>query len=77
MNTEFKVIELIRKRIKELCQERKLSYYKLSKKSHVLTSTLNSIMNGTNNDIKISTIKKLSDGLAISLNEFFDEVNFK
>ncbi|MBR4078775.1 MAG: helix-turn-helix transcriptional regulator [Christensenellaceae bacterium] len=64
--------EAVRKRIIQLCAERNISYNKLSTISGVTQSTVNNIISGRNNSATVSTIKKLCDGLEISLREFFD-----
>ena len=45
---------------------------RLATLSGVTQSTLNNIVGGRNNSATISTIKKLCDGLDISLREFFN-----
>ena len=62
--------EAVRQRIVELCQERNISFNKLSSMSGVTQSTVNNIVSGRNNSATISTIKKLCDGLAITIDEF-------
>ena len=63
--------EAVRQRIVELCQERNISFNKLSSMSGVTQSTVNNIVSGRNNSATISTIKKLCDGLGITIDEFF------
>lgn len=63
--------EAVRQRIIDLCVERDLSVNKLSNISGVTQSTVNNIVNGRNRSATISTIKKLCDGLGISIEEFF------
>lgn len=63
--------EAVRKRILELCQERDISINKLSGMSGVTQSTVNNIVSGRNNSTTISTIKKLCDGLGITIQDFF------
>lgn len=57
--------------ILQLCKERNLSINKLCSISGVTQSTVNNIVNGRNNSATISTIKKLCDGLEITLEDFF------
>ena len=64
--------EACRKRIQELCSQRKITLNKLAIMSGVTQSTLNNIVSGRNNSLTVSTLKKLCDGLDISLIEFFD-----
>lgn len=64
------------KRILELCEERNLTVNALSNISGVTQSTVNDIVNGTTYNAGIATIKKLCDGLEISVREFFDSELF-
>ena len=63
--------EAVRQRIMQLCQERDISINKLSSISGVTQSTVNNIVSGRNNSATVSTIKKLCDGLGITIDEFF------
>lgn len=60
------------KRIEELCRERNLTINALSNISGVTQSTVNDIINGTTYNSGIATIKKLCDGLEISVRDFFN-----
>jgi transcriptional regulator with XRE-family HTH domain len=64
--------EAVRQRIVELCREQELSINALSTRSGVTQSTVNNIVSGRNNSTTVSTIKKLCDGLGITILEFFD-----
>ena len=59
-------------RIEELCRERSLTINALSNASGVTQSTVNDIVSGKTYNAGIVTIKKLCDGLGISVREFFD-----
>ncbi len=63
--------EAVRKRILQLCDERDISINKLSSLSGVTQSTVNNIVSGRNNSATVSTVKKLCDGLGITIEEFF------
>ena len=63
--------EAVRQRIIQLCQERNISINKLSGISGVTQSTVNNIVSGRNSSATVSTIKKLCDGLGITIGEFF------
>ena len=63
--------EAVRKRILQLCDERDISINKLSALSGVTQSTVNNIVSGRNNSATVSTVKKLCDGLGITIEEFF------
>lgn len=61
----------VKERILQLCDERGLSVNRLCTISGVTQSTVNNIVSGRNNSTTVSTIKKLCDGLEISLEDFF------
>lgn len=63
--------EAVRLRILELCAERNISINRLSALSGMTQSTLNNIVSGRNNSTTVSTVKKICDGLDISIREFF------
>ena len=63
--------EAVRQRIIQLCQERDILINKLSSISGVTQSTVNNIVSGRNNSATVSTIKKLCDGLGITIDDFF------
>lgn len=73
MNISLAVAE----RILELCYDRKITVNKLSTLSGVTQSTVNDIVNHRAKNIGIVTIKKLCDGLDITITEFFDTETFK
>jgi len=62
----------VKERILELCKERGITINKLGTISGVTQSTINNIVSGRNNSTTIATIKKLCDGLDISVVEFFN-----
>ena len=67
----------VKDRILELCQEYGITINKLATVSGVTQSTLNNIISGRNNSTTISTIKKLCDGLEISIEDFFHSPLFR
>lgn len=64
-------------RIVDLCRERNITINKLCTISGVTQSTVNDIVNHRARNIGIVTIKKLCDGLDITITEFFDTDYFK
>lgn len=64
-------------RIRQLCDERKITPNALSYMSGVSQSTVKSILNGESKNPGVVTIKKLCDGLDISIVEFFDDSIFR
>lgn len=73
MNTRTAVAN----RLLELCEEKNLTVNALARISAVPPSTLKNIINGGSQNAGIVTIKKLCDGLDISLYEFFNTDTFK
>lgn len=59
--------EAVRSRIIELCRMRGISINKLCSMSGITQSTINNIVSGRNNSTSVATIKKLCDGLNITL----------
>lgn len=68
--------EACRIRIQELCSERSITVNKLAIISGVTQSTLNNIVSGRNNSATVSTVKKLGDGLEITIQDFFESEIF-
>ncbi len=68
--------EATRIRIKQLCKENKITLNKLSTLCGITQSTLNNVISGRNNSTTISTIKKICDGLNISIQDFFNDEIF-
>ena len=68
MNTKNAVAE----RIIELCNQKNIAINALANMAGISPSTLYSVLNEKSQNPRIVTIKKLCDGLEISLREFFD-----
>ncbi len=62
----------IQQRIRELCTQRNITINKLSTICGITQSTLNNIFSRENTKPTVATIKKICDGLEISLSDFFD-----
>lgn len=71
------IYDLVVIRIKELCKERNITPNALSYMAGVSQSTIKSILNGESKNPGIVTIKKLCDGLEISIIDFFDTEDFR
>ena len=69
MNTKKAVAD----RIIELCNQRNIAINALANMSGISPSTLYSVLNEKSQNPGIVSIKKLCDGLDISLREFFDD----
>ena len=68
--------EACRKRILELCKEKQIAVNTLANLSGVSPSTVYSMLNEKSRNPGIVSIKKLCDGLEITLREFFDSPIF-
>ncbi len=68
--------EAIQQRIRELCRERNITLNHLSMLCGMTQSTVKTISARPNNSPTISTIKKICDGLDITLGEFFQTEYF-
>ena len=64
------------KRLQELCKEKGIKLNKLATMSGVTPSTVYSMMDNQRRDISLVTLKKLCDGLEITLGEFFSTSEF-
>ena len=69
--------EAVKLRILNLCQEKEITINKLATISGITQSTINNIVSGRNNSTTISTIKKVCDGLEITIMEFFNSGLFE
>jgi len=68
--------DAIVKRFSELCAQKQIKLNELANISGVTPSTVYSMMDVSRRDISIRTIKKLCDGLEITLGEFFSTEAF-
>lgn len=68
--------QAIANRIRQLCRERGITPNSLSSISAVPQATVKSILNGESRNPGTVTIKKLCDGLEITLGEFFSTPEF-
>ena len=73
MNTK----EAVAKRIIELCDERKIATNALANIAGVAPSTVYSMLNEKSLNPGLVSIKKLCDGLEISIKEFFNSELFE
>lgn len=64
--------EAVEKRIVELCNERGIAINALANISGVSPSTVYSILNEKSQNPGVCSIKKICDGLEITIREFFD-----
>ena len=73
----MRIGEAVRLRILELCEKRGITVNRLSTLCGVTQSTLANITGGRNQSSTVSTIKKICDGMEISIGEFFDSPLFQ
>lgn len=60
-------------RIRTLSKAQRLSMYELAYKTGMPPSTVKSIMNGKSKNPGIVNIKKMAEGLGLTIREFFDD----
>lgn len=68
--------EAIAFRIKQLCEEREITVYSLAILCGIDKSTIYSIIGEKSKSPEIATIKKICDGLEITLGQFFNTPEF-
>ena len=73
MNTK----QAVAQRIKELCKERGIAVNALATSSGISSSTIYSMLNNKSKNPGIVSIKKICDGMNISLCDFFNTAVFK
>lgn len=70
------VKDAVVRRFQQLCEQRGIKTNELATRSGVTPSTVYSMMDNSRRDLSIITIKKLCDGLDITLGEFFSTPDF-
>ena len=70
-------IAAIKERILRLCEERDITINRLATICALPPSSVKNILYGRSTDPKILTIKKICDGLDITLSEFFNTPEFE
>ena len=69
--------EAVKNRLLYLCENRRMTLNKLATESGVSPSTIKNIFYGKSINPGIVTLKKLCDGLDISITDFFDTDIFR
>ncbi len=69
-------VTAIKNRILFLCGQRNLTIHKLATISGISPSSVKNILYGRSKDPKVLTIKKICDGLGITLIDFFNTPEF-
>lgn len=70
------VKDAVVRRFREICAQRGIKPNELANLSGVTPSTVYSMMDNSRRDLSIITIKKLCDGLDMTLGEFFSTPEF-
>lgn len=70
------ICDFVVKRIYELCEERNITPNALSYLAGISQSTVKSILNGESKNQGIVTLKKICDGLDITIVDFFDTEDY-
>lgn len=70
------VKDAVAQRFADLCMQKSIALNELATRSGVTPSTVYSLMDCRRRDVSITTIKKLCDGLAIPLTDFFNDPLF-
>ena len=71
------ITEAVKKRFEELCYQKEINFCRLATLSGVPYTTVKSIFYNQSKNPGITTIKKLCDGLEISITDFFDTDYFR
>ena len=71
------VKDMVVQRFQTLCKEKGIKPNELATRSGITPSTVYSMMDTNRRDISIVTIKKLCDGLDITLGAFFSTPEFE
>lgn len=70
------VKDAVVRRFQSLCRERNIKPNELATRSGVTPSTVYSMMDPQRRDVSVVTVKKLCDGLEITLSDFFSAPEF-
>ena len=71
------ISDAVAERLNSLCEERGITINRLATLSAVTQSPVSDFMRGNTQNIGIITLKKLIDGLDLSITEFFDTETFR
>ena len=72
----MQIKQAVAERFIKLCKENDIKPNELATRAGVTPSTVYSMLDSSRGDIYITTIKKLCDGLEITLGEFFSTPEF-
>lgn len=69
--------DAIVERFKKICKQRGISYTELARLAGMTPSTVYSMLESERRNINVITLKKLCDGLEMSMAEFFSDSVFE
>lgn len=69
--------DAVAKRVRQLLREKKMTNYRLERKSGILHGALDRILNGQNKTVTFTTIYKLARGFNIDIYEFLNDEVFR
>ena len=64
-------------RLQKICKQRHMKYNELATRSGVTPSTVYSLMSESRRDMSVITLKKLCDGLDMTITAFFEDDLFR
>jgi len=73
----MRIKQAIVERFVDLCEKTNIKPNELATRSGVTPSTVYSMLDPSREDVYITTVKKLCDGLEISIAEFFNTQTFR
>ena len=73
----MRIKEAVVTRFQELCAAQHIKYNELATRSGVTPSTVYSMMDSGRKDISVVTVKKLCDGLGLSIPAFYNNAIFE
>ena len=72
----MQVKDAVARRIRGLCRERGIKVNELANISGITPSTVYSLLDPKRRDVSVITVKKLCDGLGMTLGDFFSTAEF-
>ena len=73
----LQIKEAIVLRMKSICRDMNITYNELAVRAGVTPSMVYSMMDSRRKDLSVITLKKLCDGLDMTITEFFNDDIFK
>ena len=71
------ISDAVRQRLLQLCRERGITVNHMCTLAAVPQSTVNNFLNRQTHNLGIITLKKLADGLGLTVPDFFDTEEFR